>query len=98
MKKVLAALLILGATSMFAADGETLFKSCIACHGTKAEKSGMGKGRPPGTMGADEIVTSLNGYKAGTNNAYGMGALMKGNMVPFSTEDIATVAAYIKTL
>jgi cytochrome c553 len=58
----------------------------------------MNKGRPPSTMTKEEIVTALKGYKAGANNAYGMGALMKGNMAPFSEKDIETVAAHIKTL
>jgi cytochrome c553 len=58
----------------------------------------MNKGRPPSTMSEAEIVTALKGYKAGTNNAYGSGALMKGNMAPFSEQDIATVAKHIKTL
>ncbi|MDR2151633.1 MAG: c-type cytochrome [Helicobacteraceae bacterium] len=79
-------------------DGPTLFRSCVACHGPKADKPGMNKGRPPATMTEDEIVTALKGYKAGTNNAYGTGALMKGNMAPFSEKDIETVAAHIKTL
>ncbi|MDR0665745.1 MAG: cytochrome c [Helicobacteraceae bacterium] len=70
----------------------------MACHGPKADKSGMNKGRPPSTMTKEEIVTALKGYKAGANNAYGMGALMKGNMAPFSEKDIETVAAHIKTL
>jgi cytochrome c len=79
-------------------DGPTLFRTCVACHGAKADKPGMNKGRPPATMSKDEIVTALKGYKAGTNNAYGTGALMKGNMAPFSEQDIETVAAHIKTL
>jgi cytochrome c len=86
------------AATAAAKDGVTLFKSCVACHGVKADKPGMNKGRPPATLSKDEIITALKGYKAGTNNAYGSGGLMKGNMAPFSEKDIETVAAHIKTL
>lgn len=98
MKKALVALLVLGSTALFAADGKALYGKCVACHGAKAEKPGLGKGKAPATMSKDEIVTSLKGYKAGTLNAYGMGALMKGNVATYSDEDIAAVADYIKSL
>ncbi|MDR3347972.1 MAG: c-type cytochrome [Helicobacteraceae bacterium] len=81
-----------------AADGATLFETCIACHGPKADQPGVDKARPPATLTKAEIVTALKGYKAGTINAYGSGALMKDNMATFTETDIETVAAYIKSL
>lgn len=98
MKKALVALLVVGATFSFAADGKALYAKCVACHGAKAEKPGLGKGKAPAAMTKDEIVKDLKDYKAGTRNAYGMGALMKGNVATYSDEDIEAVAAYIKSL
>lgn len=98
MRKILLALLVVGATFSFAADGKALYGKCIACHGAKAEKAGLGKGKSPATMSKDEIVSSLKEYKVGKRNAYGMGALMKGNVATYSDADIEAVATYIKSL
>lgn len=38
MKKIFVLASVLFATSIFAADGATLFKTCATCHGAKAEK------------------------------------------------------------
>ncbi|MDR3347973.1 MAG: c-type cytochrome [Helicobacteraceae bacterium] len=100
--KTAIAILLFAATFVVlpasAQDGATLFKTCVACHGPKADKPGLNRGRPPATMTQEEIVTALKGYKAGTNNAYGLGVQMKANMAKFSETDIETVAAYIKSL
>lgn len=98
MKKVLVALLVVGATFSFAADGAKLYQKCLACHGPKADKPGLGKGRAPSTMTKEELVKDLKEYKAGTRNEYGMGALMKGNMATYSDQDIEVLAEYIKSL
>ena len=97
MKKVFVAFLIAGASVAFAADGAALYQKCIACHGAKAEKPGLGKGKAPSTMTKEEIVKDLKEYKAGTRNAYGMGALMKGQVGTYSDADIEAVAAHIKS-
>ncbi|MDR0746340.1 MAG: c-type cytochrome [Helicobacteraceae bacterium] len=75
-----------------------MYKTCITCHGPKADKPGLNKGKAPSTLTQAEIAESLKGYKAGTRNAYGMGALMKGNLNPINEADLDTLAAYIKTL
>lgn len=83
-----------------AKDGVTLFRTCAACHGQKAEKPyPPGKNATPLTqLSKEQIVEALKNYKAGQRNLYGMGAMMKGNMSPFSESDMEKVAEYIQTL
>lgn len=99
MKKTfILGLALAASTSLMAADGAALFKKCIACHGAKAEKPALGKSEVIAGWPAAKTVESLNGYKAGTLNVHGMGALMKGQVGTYSDEDIAAVADYIATL
>ncbi|HFU74237.1 MAG TPA: c-type cytochrome [Helicobacteraceae bacterium] len=97
MKKIALTLLV-ASVSLMAADGAALYKKCAACHGAKAEKKALGKSGIINTLSAAEIETELKGYKAGTLNKKGMGALMKGQVASYSDADIAAVAAYIATL
>jgi cytochrome c553 len=97
MKKLTLALLLAG-SSLMAADGATLFKKCAACHGQKAEKKALGKSDVIAGWDVKTIVTDLKGYKAGTLNKKGMGAVMKGQMASFSDADMEAVAAYIHGL
>jgi cytochrome c len=97
MKKIALALLVTGVTLM-AADGAALFKKCAACHGAKGEKAALGKSGVIGGRDAASIATDLHGYKAGTTNKKGMGALMKGQVASYSDADIEAVAAYISGL
>lgn len=43
IRTILAGVALLATTSIFAADGATLFKACAACHGASAEKAALGK-------------------------------------------------------
>jgi cytochrome c len=97
MKKIVLSLLVAGAALM-AADGAALYKKCAACHGANAEKAALGKSGIIQGRDAASIVADLKGYKAGTTNKKGMGALMKGQIATYSDEDIAAVAAYISGL
>ena len=97
MKKLTLALLLAG-TSLMAADGATLFKKCVACHGLKAEKHALGKSDIIAGWETKKIVTYLKGYKAGTMNKKGMGAIMKAQMASLSDADIQAVAAHVHGL
>jgi cytochrome c len=97
MKKIVLSLLVAGAALM-ASDGAALYKKCAACHGAKGEKSALNKSAVIAGMPAATIETSLHGYKAGTLNQKGMGALMKGQVASYSDADIAAVSAYISGL
>ena len=97
MKKITLALLIAG-TSLMAADGATIFKKCASCHGLKAEKKALGKSNVIAGLDAASIEADLKGYKAGTLNKNGMGAVMKGQAASLSDADMKAVATYIQGL
>jgi cytochrome c len=97
MKKIALTLLV-ASVSLMAADGAALYKKCAACHGASAEKKALGKSEIINTWDAAKIETSLKGYKAGTLNVHGMGALMKGQVATYSDADISAVSAYIAGL
>ena len=97
MKKVLLLAGLLCATSIFAADGATLFKVCATCHGAKAEKAALNKSQIIAGWDAAKITAALNGYKEGT-----YGGPLKGTMTPqvknLSADDIKVLSEYIPTL
>ncbi len=97
MKKIALSLLI-ASVSLMAADGAALFKKCAACHGAKGEKKALGKSAVIGGEAASVTEKKLHGYKAGTLNQHGMGALMKGQVASYSDADIKAVSEYIAGL
>ena len=97
MKKIVLALLV-ASVSLMAADGAAAYKKCVSCHGAKAEKKALNKSEIINTWDAAKIEESLKGYKAGTLNVHGMGALMKGQVASYDDATITAVSAYIATL
>ncbi len=97
MKKIALMLLVAG-VSLMAADGAALYKKCAACHGAKGEKAALGKSAVIGGVDTATLVADMKGYKAGTTNKKGMGALMKGQVASYSDADIDAVAVYINGL
>jgi cytochrome c553 len=96
MKTLIA---ILGLTAMLsAADGGALFQKCAACHGAKAEKAALGKSEVIVGWKSDKVLDALKGYKAGTRNTKGMGAIMKGQTATLSDTDMKSLADYIAGL
>lgn len=96
MKTLMA---ILGLTAMLsAADGSALFQKCAACHGAKAEKAALGKSEVIAGWSSAKTVDALKGYKAGTRNTKGMGAIMKGQTATLSDADMKTIADYVAGL
>lgn len=95
--KILAGLLMIGATSLFAANGEALYKACASCHGANGEKAALGKSQIIKGWDETKTVEALKGYKAGT---YGgpMKGVMKGQVARLSDADINALAGYISTL
>ena len=97
MKKILFLATLIGVTSVFAADGEALFKTCTTCHGTRAEKSALNKSQVIAGWSSDKTVAALNGYKDGT-----YGGTLKGTMTAqvknLSADDIKALAAYISRM
>ena len=97
MKKIALALLV-ASVSLMAADGAAAFKKCVSCHGAKAEKKALNKSEVIAGWDAAKIEAALNGYKAGTRNVHGMGALMKGQVASYDEATIKAVATYIAGL
>lgn len=98
MKKgILVVLAIFSASFIFAADGATVYKKCISCHGQKAEKLPPGGNDIIKDWKAEHIKEALTGYRAGT---YGhkMKAIMKGQVGKFTDEQIDAVSNYIPAL
>jgi len=64
---------------------------CSACHGIHFEKHAMGKSKIVANMSNQDIVKALIGYKKGTLNQYGMGAIMHGQVAKYSVEELKEV-------
>lgn len=96
MKTIIA---ILGLSALLsAADGGALYQKCGACHGTKGEKAALGKSEVITGWSADKTLDALKGYKAGTRNTKGMGAIMKGQVASMSDADMKSLADHIAGL
>ena len=79
-------------------DGKALFAKCSSCHGADGKTKALGKSGIIAGQPAADLETKIKGYKAGTLNTAGMGALMKGQVASYSDEDIKAVATYISGL
>ncbi len=97
MKKIVLALLV-ASVSLMAADGAAAYKKCASCHGAKGEKKALNKSEIIAGWDAAKTEEALNGYKAGTRNVHGMGALMKGQVASYDAATIKAVSAYIAGL
>lgn len=96
MKTLLA---ILGLSVMLSAsDGGALFQKCSACHGAKGEKAALGKSEVIAGWSSAKTLDALKGYKAGTRNTKGMGAIMKGQTASLSDGDMKALSDYIAAL
>jgi len=97
MKKIAISMLFAGSTLLMA-DGAALYAKCAGCHGQNGEKAALGKSAVIKGQDAAKTVEQLNGYKAGTLNQHGMGALMNGQVKAMSEADIKAVSDYIAGL
>lgn len=96
MKKVFFLASVVLATSIFAADGATLYKTCATCHGAKGEKAALNKSQIIQGWSASKTTAALNGYKDGS---YGgpLKGTMTGQVKNLDAEAISTLAKYIET-
>ncbi|RUM68323.1 MAG: hypothetical protein DSZ07_06840 [Sulfurovum sp.] len=79
-------------------DGKALFAKCAGCHGADGKTAALGKSAVIAGQAAADLETKIAGYKAGTLNTKGMGALMKGQVAGLSDADVKAVASYISGL
>jgi len=97
MKKIAISILFAGSTLLMA-DGAATYAKCSGCHGMNGEKSALGKSAIIKGRDAAKIVEQLHGYKAGTLNQHGMGAVMKGQVASLDDAAIKEVADYIASM
>jgi cytochrome c553 len=97
MKKFAITMLLAGYTLLMA-DGAAAYAKCAGCHGANGEKKALGKSAVIAGQDAAKTVEKLKGYKAGTLNLHGMGALMKGQVVSMDDATIDKIAAYIAAM
>ena len=97
MKKVAIAMLFAGSTLLMA-DGAALYAKCAGCHGKDGKTKALGKSDPIAGLAVDVLTKDIEGYKAGTTNKHGMGAVMKGQVATYSADDIKAVAEYISAM
>jgi len=90
--------MLFAGSTLLMADGAALFAKCAGCHGQNGEKPALGKSAVIKGQDVAKTVEQLNGYKAGTLNQHGMGALMNGQVKTMSEADIKAVSEYIAGL
>lgn len=82
-----------------AEQGALLYKTCVACHGAKGEKT-YTKVPPIVNLSSEERLEKLHALKDGTANDgkgyYGMGAVMRGQL-RISDDQIGILNAYIES-
>ena len=96
MKKIVLSAIFVAATA--ASLSAASFAACATCHGAKGEKPALGKSEIIAGWDEAKTIASLNGYKAGTLNLHGMGAVMKGQTAKLTDADIADIAKQIAAM
>jgi len=79
-------------------DGKTMYtQKCVSCHGTKGEKSALGKSQIIADFTEEQIKNALKGYQDGS---YGkeMKGVMQGQVKSLEREQIDALAKHITTL
>ena len=94
MKKIVIAASLLVASVAFANP----YAKCATCHGAAGEKAALGKSAIITGWDEAKVIASLNGYKAGTLNLHGMGAVMKNQTAKLTDADIADLAKQIAAM
>ncbi|WP_415406502.1 c-type cytochrome [Sulfurovum sp. CS9] len=84
--------------SIIDAAGKEAYAKCAGCHGADGKTKALGKSPEIAGQSKEELVTKINGYKAGTINVAGMGNLMKGQVASMDDATIEAVSIYISTL
>lgn len=96
MKKILLASILLSGFAF--ADGATTYAKCVGCHGTNGKKHALGNKTLLQGLSAEETKKTLLGYKEGSINKFGMGGVMKSQLINLSDKEINEVSLYIANL
>ena len=84
--------------TVISAAGKEAYAKCAGCHGADGKTLALGKSPVIAGQSKEELVTKINGYKAGTINVAGMGNLMKGQVATMDDTAIEAVSIYISKL
>ena len=72
--------------------GKEAYAKCAGCHGVDGKTKALGKSPVIAGQSKEELVTKINGYKAG------MGNLMKGQVATMDDTTIEAISIYISKL
>ena len=78
--------------------GSAAYAKCAGCHGVDGKTKALGKSAVIAGQPKEDLVSKINGYKAGTLDTAGMGTLMKGQVASLNDANIDELAGYISTL
>jgi len=79
-------------------SAQQLYSKCAGCHGADGKTKALGKSNPIAGWSKTKLIDAINGYKDGSRNVHGMGAVMKGQVATMDEKQIEAVAEYISTL
>jgi len=75
-----------------------IYAACAGCHGKDGKLKALGKSAIIAGQAKEDIITKINGYKAGTRNVTGMGSLMKGQVGKLTDANIEEIATYLSAI
>ncbi len=98
LKKVIVATVLSSSVTIFASEGEKIFKKCAICHGLDGEKKSLNVSEKIVGWSADKVIKKLHGYKNGKIDKYGFGKMMMGQATKLDDKQMEIVAKYIEGL
>ena len=79
-------------------SAKKIYDKCVGCHGQNGEKFALGKSKVIGGENKEALLYQLREYKTGGLNQYGMGQLMKGQVVGLTDSELQSVSKYVSKL
>ena len=96
--KIFTLLLTIAFSSQVMADGKSLYKNCAGCHGSNGKTKALSKSKRIAGQASSKTVKQLTAYKKGELNKYGLGHIMKLQVVTLNSRKIKQLADYIAKL
>jgi len=78
-------------------NGEQVFKKCVGCHGSNAEKKALNKSQIIKGWDKEKVISAIEGYKNGTYGS-SMKGVMKSQVSKLNKNEIEAVSKYISNL
>jgi len=79
-------------------NSKKIYDKCAGCHGANGEKFALGKSKVIGGENKEALLYQLQEYKTGGLDQYGMGSLMKGQVVGLTDSELELVSEYVSKL